>query len=407
MNFGSFLLKNAPWLAVGALLSFLSSFGQTFFIAIFSAEIRAEFSLSLGEWGGIYTIGTCLSAVIMLLAGGLADRFRIRTISVIVLGLLAMSCFAMALNPLATALPLVILLLRFTGQGMISHIAMVAMARWFVATRGKALAIATLGYSLGEAGLPLSFVWLKQRYNWHDLWIGAGLLCLIMIPVLLALLRRERAPESLAKDSANTGMDGHYWTRSEALRHPLIWSIMPAIFLFPAFATAFWFHQVHFAEVKGWTHLSFVAVIPFGTGAFMISVIGFGTAIDRFGCARLLPLYLVPLIFGFAAHWYAPTVVWSAIGIVLMGISGGGQATLPAACWAEFFGTRHIGSIKAVVAAVMVLGSAIGPGLSGWLIDIGFAFPKQLLVYGLSFLVVSALMVLPLRAATLRLPRST
>ena len=164
---------------------------------------------------------------------------------------------------------------------------------------------------------------------------------------------------------------------------------------------------MHFAEVKGWTHLSFVAVIPFGTGAFMISVIGFGAAIDRFGCARLLPLYLLPLTFGFAAHWYAPTVAWSAIGIVLMGISGGGQATLPAACWAEFFGTRHIGSIKAVVAAVMVLGSAIGPGLSGWLIVTGFAFPKQLLVYGLSFLVVSALMVLPLRAATLRLPRST
>lgn len=404
--FAHFLRENAPWLAVGALLKLLSSFGQTFFIAIFSGEILASYDLSLGAWGGIYSLGTMLSAIVMLFAGGLADRFRIRTLSVVVIAMMAASCFAMALNPFAAALPLVILALRFSGQGMLTHIAMVAMARWFVATRGKALAVATLGFILGEALMPLSFVWLKHRFDWHDLWIGSGLFCLLMIPALLLLLRRERSPQSIAKDSSNTGMDGRYWTRRDALLHPLIWAIMPAILLFPAFGTAFWFHQVHFAEVKGWTHLSLVAVFPLGTGAFMLSTMAFGAAIDRFGCARLLPLYLLPLTVAFAAHWYAPTVAWSAFGVILMGIAGGGQATLPAACWAEFYGTRHIGSIKSVIAAVMVLGSAIGPGLSGWLIDLGVAFPTQLLVYGFSFLAASLVMVAPLRAATARLSRA-
>ena len=201
-------------------------------------------------------------------------------------------------------------------------------------------------------------------------------------------------------------MDGQFWTRAQAFRHPLIWSILPAIFLFPAFATAFWFHQVHFAEVKGWSHLSLVAVFPLGTAAFVGSTLIFGIAIDKFGCARLLPIYLLPLTLGFAAHWYAPSVAWSAAGVILMGLAGGGQATLPAACWAEFYGTRYIGSIKASVAAVMVLGSALGPGLSGWLIDQGVSFPAQLLAYGLSFVFASAVMVVPLRAATARLPRS-
>ncbi len=404
MKLGPFIRENAPWLAVGALLSFMSCFGQTFFIATFSGEIRDEFSLSLSEWGGIYTLGTGVSALVMLFAGGLADRFRIRTISIVIAVLLAFSCFAMAVNPIAGLLPLVIFALRFTGQGMMMHVALVAMARWFVATRGKALAFATAGFSLGEATLPLSFVWLKTHLDWHTLWVGVGVFCLLSIPVLLVLLQTERSPQSIAKDSTNAGMDGKFWTRRQALSTPLFWSIVPAIVLFPAFATVFWFQQVHFAEVKGWEHLSLVAVFPLGTGAFMLSTIAYGTAIDRFGCARLMPIYLLPLTLAFVLHWYAPSVAWSALGVVLMGIAGGGQATLPAACWAGFFGTRHIGAIKATVAALMVFGSAIGPAMSGWLIDAGFDLPAQYLVFAAAFLGASIMMIRPLKNAASRLP---
>ena len=41
----------------------------------------------------------------------------------------------------------------------------------------------------------------------------------------------------------------------------------------------------------------------------------------------------------------------------------------------------------------MVLGSALGPGLSGWLMDAGVPFEQQLLYYAATFLVVSALMI--------------
>ena len=57
------------------------------------------------------------------------------------------------------------------------------------------------------------------------------------------------------------------------------------------------------------------------------------------------------------------------LGFVLLGLTAGATATLPSAFWAEFYGTKYIGSIKALAAAVMVLGSAIGPGVTGFLID--------------------------------------
>lgn len=394
-----FVRDNAPFLLVGALLTMLSSFGQTFFIAVFGGDIRAAFGLSNGEWGLIYMVGTGASAVAMLFAGGLVDRFRVRTLGIAVVGLLSVSCLAMAFNPYAAALPVVIFALRFFGQGMVSHVAIVAMARWFIATRGRALAIASLGFMLAEAAMPLSLVWLKGYFDWQTLWIGAAVFAILTMPVLHRLLRMERTPQASADENDAAGMGGKHWTRSDALRHPLFWALVPSIMFFPAFGTAFWFHQVHFATIKGWDHLSLVAVFPLGTATFMAFTFVYGWAIDKFGAGRLFPIYLLPLCVGFTLHWYAPTVIWSAAGVILMGMAGGGQATLPAAVWAEYYGTRNIGSIKAVVAAVMVLGSAIGPGLSGWLIDVGVGFELQMLGYAGSFLFASLVAVIPLRRA--------
>ena len=402
-----FIADNAPYLAVGVLLMMLSSFGQTFFIAIFGGDIRAEFGLSNGEWGLIFMAGTGFSALVMLAAGGLVDLYRVRSIGLLAVGLLGLSCLAMAFNTSAVILPVIVFALRFLGQGMVNHVAMVAMARWFIATRGRAMAIASLGFMLAEGILPLTLVWMKNFFTWQQLWIGSAIFAFASIPLLHRLLRLERTPQSVAEQTEATGMDDRHWTRAQVLRHPLFWALAPSLLFFPAFGTAFWFHQVHFAEIKGWDHLSLVAVFPIGTATFMASTFAYGWAIDRFGAGRLFPIYLLPLCLAFTLHWYAPTVAWSAAGVVCMGLAGGGQATLPMVLWAEYYGTRHMGAIKSAVVAVMVLGSAIGPGLTGWLIDAGFAYDRQLLVYAASFFVASLVSILPLRRATLRLRKET
>ena len=395
----NFIRENLPFLATGFLLSFLSSFGQTFFIAIFGGEIRETYGLSNGDWGLIYMVGTGASAIVMVFAGGLADRFRVRSLGIVVILMLASACLFMAFNPVAALLPLVIFALRFTGQGMTSHVATVAMSRWFIATRGRALAVAAFGFMLGEATLPLTMVWLKSFIDWRTLWVYFAVFCVAACFVLYRLLRLERTPQSMGESTQATGMQGTHWTRADALRHPLFWAMIPAVMSFSGFGTAFWFHQAHFAEIKGWSHLALVSVFPLGTLALLLSTVGYGWAIDRFGAARLLPVYLIPLIAAFILHWYAPTLGWTALAVVLMGIAGGGQATLLNACWAEFYGTRHIGAIKSAAAALMVLGSAIGPGLSGWLIDQGVGFEVQQLGYAAIFAFAAIILIGPTRKA--------
>ena len=389
----SFIRANLPFLSVGALLALLSSFGQTYFISIFGGEIRSEFGLSNGDWGLIYMIGTACSAAIMVFAGGLADVFRVRTLGVAVVAALGVACLFMAFNATGVLVVTVIFCLRFFGQGMSMHMATVAMSRWFVATRGRALAIAGMGFMIGEMTLPLLLVWLKSFIDWRTLWIGFAVICFGMCFVLYRLLRLERTPNASLEENEATGMFGRHWTRAQALRNPVFWMMVPAIISFSGFGTAFWFHQVHFAEVKGWSHLALVAVFPIGTATLMASTVLFGWAIDRFGAVRLLPLYLIPYVIAFVLHGIAPSLWWTGVAMVFMGLSGGGNATLLNACWAEFYGTNHLGSIKAAAAAVMVLGSAVGPGISGWLIDAGIGIEAQMIAYAGTFAISAVFLV--------------
>ena len=401
---GRFLAQNARWLSAGALLTLLSSFGQTFFISLFAAEVQAEFALSHGDWGMIYALGTMASAAVMIWAGGLTDRWRARSLGMLVLALLALSCLAMALNPFSLMLPVIIFALRLTGQGMTSHIAVVAMSRWFVATRGRALSIATLGFSVGEAVLPIIFVALLTLLDWRVLWVVAALIALAGIPALLSLLRTERTPQSMAHENQGFGMEARNWTRGQALRHPLFWFMVPALIGPSAFGTAFFFHQVYFAALKGWSHLALVSLFPIYTLAGIGAMVLTGLALDRFGTARLIPFYQLPLVLAFAVFGVATSLVHVAVGLVLFGLMTGANAVLPNAFWAEFYGTGNIGAIKAMAAAVMVLGSAIGPGLTGVLIDAGVGLEAQYVGVAGYFIFASVMMWIGISRSRSALP---
>lgn len=399
MRLPGFLIQNAPFLAAGTLMTFMSSFGQTFFISVFGGEIRESFGLSHGTWGGIYTLGTAVSAAVMVWAGSLTDIYRVRLLGPAVLVALATACLAMATNPYAWALPVVIFALRLFGQGMSSHIALVAMARWFAASRGKALSIATLGFAFGEACLPVAFVALMSWVDWHLLWGVAALICLAGVPVISRLLAKERTPQSLSQTDSTPGMGGRQWTRRAALRDPLLWVMAPAILGPPAFNTAFFFHQAHFADIKEWRHVDLVALFPLYTAIAVGAMLLSGWALDRVGAGRLMAYCQLPMVAAFVLFALGSGPAAILAGLFFLALTTGAFSTLPNAFWAEAFGTAHLGAIKALVAAVMVLGSALGPGVTGVMIDLGVGLESQFLAIAAYFLAATVLMYFGVRRA--------
>ena len=379
MGYIRFLIDNRLFLLAGFLLTFTSSYGQTYFISLFAGEIKETFGLTDGSWGGIYTIGTTLSAITMIWAGALTDRFRVRHLSLGVMVLLAMACVAMALVPTGLLLVFVVYALRLTGQGMMSQLSAVAMSRWFVAARGRAISLASMGFAAGQALLPVIFVALLVRFDWRMLWVLAAVCILVTIPVMQMLLRQERTPQSMSDSTQSLGMGGRHWTRAELLRHPLFYLLIPLILGPAAWGTALFFQQVHLTEVKGWSLVSYVALMPVYTLATIAFTFITGWAVDRIGVKWIVPFYLVPFGVSFLILAYADTIFMAGVGLTVFGIGQGMQATAITAFWAVFYGTRNLGSIKAAAAALMVFGSAIGPGITGALIDAGIDFPQQMI----------------------------
>ncbi|TMM52593.1 MFS transporter [Sulfitobacter sabulilitoris] len=391
MGYLRFVIDNRLFLLAGFLLTLTSSYGQTYFISIFAGEIRGTFNLSDGQWGGIYTVGTTLSAITMIWAGALTDRFRVRELSLVVMLALAVACLAMAAVPNWIVLVFVIYALRLTGQGMMSQLGSVAMARWFVAARGRALSLSSMGFAAGQATLPVLFVALFATFHWRSLWVLAAIIVLLTIPVMRRLLQHERTPQSMARTNQVAGMNGHHWTRAQLLRSGLFWLMVPMVLGPAAWGTALFFQQVHLTEVKGWSLVSFVALMPLFTVAAVVFTFVSGWAIDRFGVKWVVPVQMLPFAVSFFVLAYADSIAVAGLGMVIFGVGQGMQATAPAAFWAEFYGTRHLGAIKAIAAAIMVFGSAIGPGITGALIDAGIDFPDQMVAIGIYYLLAGAL----------------
>ena len=400
----AFFRENVRFLSAGGLLSFSSSYGQTFFIAIFAAQIMGAYGLSDGQWGGIYTLSTTASAIVMFWAGALTDQYRVRALAWFVMPALALACLAMAANTTIVGLIVTVFLLRLLGQGMMTQLAVVAMARWFAARRGLALSISALGLAAGTAAFPVVVASLFGIMSWRAVWVLSAAVLMLTFPVILWLLSAERTPRSHVETASTVGMHGRHWNRAEVLRSRLFWMLLPMLLGPPAWGTALFFQQVHIAEVKGWPLVEYLALIPLLAAVSVVGTVVSGQAIDRFGSARLATVYLLPFALAFLIIGLAETLAVAAVGITILGIAYGIQSTLPTAFWAEFFGTRHIGAIKAVSASVMVFGSAVGPGISGLLIDLGLTFPEQMIGISGYFVAASILVWVAVREACAHLP---
>lgn len=391
MTFRTFVRQNARWLVGGVGLTFFASFGQTFFIAMFASQYREEFDLSHGQFGSVYMIGTLASAITLVFIGKVVDYQTVRRVSTVVIVALAIACVAMATAKSVLALVLAIYLLRLAGQGMMSHTAMTAMGRWFVAERGRAVAITSSGHQLGEACFPFFVVALLSVLDWRTLWLGCALVLLVVaLPLARTCFLLDRSPTGTTTETLESGRQ---WTRKEAIKDIWFWLASVGVIAPSFIGTSVWFHQVHLLEIKNWQPSVLVA------GFTMMSIITVsmtlvtGQLVDRYRAYRLLPYILIPLGFGcmLLGQGLQPTAL---IGfMVLMGICYGLYGGVFGSIWSEVYGTRHLGSIRSVVFAGMVLASALGPGITGALIDQGVSFELQLKVLGVLCLLIAIVQV--------------
>jgi MFS family permease len=380
------LSTNRRLLGFGFVTALYSSFGQTYFIGIIGPHIQLEFELSHTLWGMVYMIGTIGSAALLPWTGGLIDRFELRR-------------YTLA----ACLLLLAIFLLRHAGQGLISHISITSMVRYFDRERGRAIAFASLGFTAGEAILPVIAVFTLALIGWRWTYGAAAVLIgLTVIPTVIWLLKHHDTVHSRSSKLSRTvtqtsQLAVRSWTRREVIRDYFFYLLMPGLLAVSMISTALFFHHLNLADEKSWSHTWITSNYSVYAATTCATLIYSGTLIDRLSAIRIMPYLLTPLVLAMLTIG----LVDSAWGVVpymlLLGIQSGLYFTVVSALWAELYGVTHIGAIKSLYASAMVLSSAIGPVLMGSLADLGVPLSTVCLYFAAYTAAAAVLVVLALR----------
>lgn len=387
MNYLRFINQNRRFLAFGLFVALFSSFGQTYFIGVFSAEIRGAFALSHGDFGLIYSLGSLAAGICLIWIGGYVDRLDLRLWIALLGAAAVIACVVMGVTPSVIVLGIALFLLRLSCQSLLTHTYMTSMARYFDSGRGKAISIAMLGHPLGEAVFPLISVALLAALGWRGAWlVYAAVGAALLLPLVMWLLRghgerHRNFLKRLAEPSASSCESGRQWTRGEVLRDVRFYLIQIAMMAPPFMFTGLLIHQAHMAEAKGWSLAWLATCFTAYAATSVASSLTMGALIDRIGATRIAPHGLLPIVvsmlaLAFFSHPAATMVFMAGLGLC-MGI----VFTAFTAIWAELYGVRHLGAIRSVVMSIMVLVSAIAPAIMGWLFDAGVTVETLAVVF--------------------------
>ena len=134
------LSLNKKVIIFGFIFTFFSSFGQSFFLGLFNAPIRNELDISHGQFGSIYATATIFSSLLLIWVGKKIDEYSLLHYSLFVVILLSISSLFFSNIESIYFLFVGIFLMRFSGQGLMSHTSTTAISRFFEKTVFKIFA---------------------------------------------------------------------------------------------------------------------------------------------------------------------------------------------------------------------------------------------------------------------------
>ena len=369
----------------GFIFTFFSSFGQSYFLGLFNSSIRETLSITHGQFGTVYASATLASSLLLIWIGKKIDDVNVFKFAIFVTILLSFSCFFFSKISSVVLLFIGIFLMRFSGQGMMSHTATTTISRYFTKSRGKALSICWFGLSSAEFILPVLMVFLLTSTNWENIWMIISLLVLVFLPIISYLLVKNINLDSREKTSEDEFKEENIkqWTRKEVIKDYRFYIINMNMLAMPWIATGAFVYQSFITSSKDWGKYVIAQSFMSYSVLTVITLLISGILVDKFTSRRMLIYMNVPLLLSVLIIIYFNAPVSAFVFLGLIGISNGLANLLGSSIWAEIYGVKYIGSIKALTTALMVFATAFGTALFGLLIDYGFAIENIAMISGI------------------------
>ena len=391
------MLKNINFQVIffGFIFTFFSSFGQSFFLGLFNAPIRNELDITHGQFGNIYAAATIFSSLLLIWVGKKIDDYKILNYSFFVIILLFLSSLFFSFISNIYLLALGIFLMRFSGQGLMSHTSTTTISRFFEKTRGKALSTAWFGLSTAEFVLPVFITYLLIIYSWRSVWQGIAIIVILFLPLVIL-----NTIKSIQLDSREENKDKNYekieiksWKRREVIKDYRFYIVSLNMLAMPWIATGVFVYQSFISDSKMWESYTIPKAFMVYSITSIVTLIISGFLVDKFSGRKLILFMNLPLLLAMFTLFQFNNEIFAYIFLGLIGVSNGLANILGSSTWAEIYGVNYIGSIKALTTAFMVFSTAFGTAVFGLLIDRGFTI-ENIAFIGAVYILVSLLLLI-------------
>ena len=367
----------------GFIFTFFSSFGQSFFLGLFNSSIRDALSITHGQFGTIYASATLLSSLVIIWVGKKIDDIDVFKFGTFVTLLLSFSCYFFSKVSSVTFLFIAIFLMRFSGQGLMSHTATTTISRYFTKSRGKALSTGWFGLSTAEFILPVFIIYLLTFMEWRSIWINISFV-ILLLPIISYLLIKNIKLDSREIDNNKNkrNIKIKNWKRIEVIKDYRFYIVCANMLAMPWIATGIFVYQSFILSSKNWGPYVIAQSFMAYSVLSVITLFIAGFLIDKFSSRKLLIYMNLPFLLSLFLIIVFDNPIVSFLVLGLIGISNGLANVLGSSTWAEVYGVKHIGSIKALTTALMVFSTAFGTAVFGLLIDKGFSIEQISMISG-------------------------
>ena len=391
------LSLNKKIIIFGFIFTFFSSFGQSFFLGLFNAPIRNELGITHGQFGNLYATATICSSLLLIWAGKKIDDYKLIHYSFFVIILLFLSSLFFSFINNIYFLAIGIFLMRFSGQGLMSHTSATAITRFFDKSRGKALSTIWFGLSSAEFILPVLVTYLFVIYSWRTVWQGIAILVILFLP--LVILNTIRSINLDSREDQKTNLKKikiKNWKRKEVIKDYRFYIISLNMLAMPWIATGIFVYQSYITDSKLWSSYTIPKAFMVYSITSIITLFSSGFLVDKFTSRKLIPVMNIPLLFAMIVLFYFQNEIYAYFFLGLIGVSNGLANVLGSSTWAEIYGVKYIGSIRALTVAFMVFATAFGTAVFGILIDYGFSIERIAFVSG-TYIIISWILLIIFR----------
>jgi len=391
------LTLNKKVIIFGFIFTFFSSFGQSFFLGLFNAPIRNELGITHGQFGSIYASATIFSSLLLIWVGKKIDDYRILNYSFFVVILLFTSSLFFSFVNSIYFLAVGIFLMRFSGQGLMSHTSTTTISRFFERSRGKALSTIWFGLSTAEFILPVLITYFFLIYSWRTVWQGIAVLIILFLPfVILNTIKSIKLDSREADTNIKTKLKIKSWRRRDVLKDYRFYIVSLNMLAMPWIATGVFVYQSFISDSKTWEVYTIPKAFMVYSITSIVTLFVSGFLVDKFTGRKLIMYMNLPLLFAMITLFYFEQEIFAYVFLGLIGVSNGLANILGSSTWAEIYGVKYIGSIKALTTAFMVFSTAFGTAVFGLLIDNGFSIENIAFVGG-SYIVISLVLLILIR----------